>query len=267
MKYVILTRKTLPLALLAFCLTIFAIVATAQGLGYAVGVVTGSRKLPVYCVDKQEKVVALSFDAAWGNEDTEQLIEILGKFDAKATFFVVGEWVDKYPHSVKALHDAGHSIQNHSDTHAHMPKLSREKMMEEISGCDKKIEAITKKKPVLFRPPYGDYNNELIEVLTEMKHYCIQWDVDSLDWKDKTAEQIKKRVVDRVKPGSIVLFHNAAKNTPEALPGILEELKAQGYSFVLIEDLIYKDNYYIDHTGKQIERKAAVSSEAVASER
>lgn len=265
MRYLILTRKTLPLAVAVFCLTVFSLIVAAQGIGHVVGAVKNPRKIPIYCVDKEEKVVALSFDAAWGNEDTEDLIEILGKYNAKATFFIVGDWVDKFPHSVKALSDAGHSIQNHSNTHKHMPKLSREKMMEEIRECNKKIEAITGVKPHLFRPPYGDYNNELIEVLTEMNHYCIQWDVDSLDWKDRSAEQIRKRVVDRVQPGSIVLFHNAAKNTPAALPGILEDLQDKGYSFVLIEDLIYKDNFYIDHTGKQILKKATVSSEDVSS--
>ncbi len=262
MKYVVLTKRTLPLALMAFCLTVFAVAAAAQGLGYAVSVMTRPRRLPIYCVDRQDKVVALSFDAAWGNEDTEMLIEILGRYGAKATFFVVGQWVDKYPESVKALHDAGHSIQNHSNAHPHMPKLSKEKMAEEIGECDKKIEAITGKKPFLFRPPYGDYNNALIEVLEEMGHYCIQWDVDSLDWKDVTAEQIRQRVTERVKPGSIVLFHNAAKNTPAALPGILEDLKGKGYSFVLIEDLIYRDNYYIDHTGKQILKKEPSDSQS-----
>ena len=90
----------------------------------AVMTATTQRDLPIYCVQKDSKVCSLTFDAAWGNEDTQQLIDILGKYKVKATFFVVGEWVDKFPESVKALHDAGHEIMNHSDDHAHFTKLS-----------------------------------------------------------------------------------------------------------------------------------------------
>lgn len=262
MKYLILNKSRLLLLAVCFCFVVVTLVAAASGIGEIVAVVTGKRKIPIYCVQKDEKVVSISFDAAWGNEDTEELIDILGKYNVIATFFIVGDWVDKYPHSVKALHDAGHSIQNHSANHPHMTKLSREEMMIQIKKCDQKIEAITGIRPTLFRPPYGDYNNALIEVLEETKHYCIQWDVDSLDWKDRTAQQIKDRVVKRVKPGSIVLFHNAAKNTPAALPGIIEELQSQGYKFVPLIDLIYKDNYYIDHTGKQIPIKTESAGES-----
>lgn len=210
------------------------------------------KDLPIYCVDKgEEKIASISFDAAWGNEDTEQLIEILEKYDVKATFFVVGEWVDKYPESVKQLSDAGHEVMNHSNTHPHMPKLSKEKMREELTECSNKIEAVTGVKPILFRAPYGDYNNEVVGTMRECGCYTIQWDVDSLDWKDLSAAEITKRVTEKIKPGSIVLFHNAAKHTPEALPGILEKLKSDGYKIVPISQLIYADNYSIDNEGRQ----------------
>lgn len=209
--------------------------------------------LPIYSVDKgDEKICAISFDAAWGNEDTEELIKILNDYDVKTTFFVVGSWVDKYPESVKALHDAGHEIMNHSNSHPHMTKISEEKMIEEIEECDKKIEAITGKEVTLFRPPYGDYNAKVIDVMNNQKHYTVQWSVDSLDWKDLTSQDIYKRVTDNIHPGAIVLFHNAAKNTPAALPDILKTLKEQGYKIVPVSELIYKDDYTIDHTGKQI---------------
>ena len=140
---------------------------------------TGNRKLPIYCVETDKKQIAISFDAAWGNDDTQQLIDILKKYDVPATFFVVGAWVDKYPESVKALSDAGHQIQNHSNTHPHMPQLSKEQMKNEIESCNQKIEAITGKCPTLLRPPYGDYDNSLIEVMESLNMYTIQWDVDS----------------------------------------------------------------------------------------
>ena len=191
----------------------------------------------------------------WGNEDTEQLIEILEKYNVKATFFVVGEWVDKYPDSVKALSDAGHEVMNHSNTHPHMTQISKEKMKEEVDACNDKITKVTGKRPNLFRAPYGDYNNDVVQAVRECGCYTIQWDVDSLDWKDLSAVEITKRVTERVKPGSIVLFHNAAKHTPEALPGIIEKLQGDGYQFVPISELIYTENYAIDQAGKQYRKQ------------
>ena len=213
---------------------------------------TSDRLLPIYCVETEKKQVAISFDAAWGNDDTETLINILSEYEVPATFFVVGAWVDKYPESVKALSDAGHQIQNHSNTHPHMPQLSKEQMKAEIESCNKKIEDITGAKPTLHRPPYGDYDNSLIEVMTELEMMTIQWDVDSLDWKENaTPDSICQRVTSRVQNGSIVLFHNDADHTPAALPNILKCLKDEGYEFVFISDLILKENYEIDHMGKQ----------------
>ncbi len=210
------------------------------------------RDLPIYSVDRQDKTISISFDAAWGNEDTQDLIDILEKYNVKTTFFIVGGWVDKYPESVKALSDAGHEVMNHSNTHPHMTQLSIEKMKEEVKKCDDKIEAITGKRPFLFRPPYGDYNDRVVQACREMGHFTIQWDVDSLDWKELGVEAIIERVTKRVVDGSIVLFHNAAKHTPAALPKTLEILQADGYKIVPISQLIYREGYHIDHTGKQI---------------
>ena len=167
----------------------------------------------------------------------------------------MGAWVDKYPESVKQLSDAGHQIQNHSNTHPHMPQLSRQQMKDEINSCNQKIEAITGVCPTLLRPPYGDYDNSLIETMNEMKMYTIQWDVDSLDWKENaTPDTIYQKVTNKVKNGSIVLFHNDADHTPAALPNILKSLKEQGYEFVFISDLILKENYEIKHDGTQCKK-------------
>ena len=246
MKCIIITKKHL---MLAICLVLAAIVGL---VGSANIFADNNRLLPIYCVETDKKQVAISFDAAWGNDDTETLINILKEYNVPATFFVVGAWVDKYPESVKALSDAGHQIQNHSNTHPHMPQLSRGQMKDEIESCNNKIEAITGVKPTLLRPPYGDYDNALIETMNELKMYTIQWDVDSLDWKENaTPDTIYQKVTNKVKNGSIVLFHNDADHTPEALPNILKTLKEQGYEFVFISDLILKENYEIKHDGTQ----------------
>lgn len=216
-----------------------------------IGASAAVRQLPIYCVERSDKVVALSFDAAWGNEDTQQLIDILNKYDVNATFFLVGDWVDKYPESVKALADNGNEVMNHSTSHAHFSKLSANDIVSDISGCNDKIEAITGVRPTLFRCPYGEYDDHVISAVSSIGMTAIQWDVDSLDWKGISAAEITERVLKRVQPGSIVLFHNAAENTPEALPGIIESLLADGYTIVPISQILLTGDFTIDHTGRQ----------------
>ena len=216
-----------------------------------VGASASTRQLPVYCVQRDDKVVALSFDAAWGNEDTQVLIDILNKYDINATFFVVGDWVDKYPESVKQLHEAGNEIMNHSASHAHFSKLSNDEIIADIGKCNEKIAAITGETPALFRCPYGEYDDHVILSVNSMGMTAVQWNIDSLDWKGISADEIQKRVLKNMCPGSIVLFHNAAENTPEALPGIIEAMLADGYTIVPISQLLLTGEYSIDHTGKQ----------------
>ena len=225
---------------------------TAVNTPAIVGVSATKRELPIYCVKRDNKAVSLTFDAAWGNEDTQDLIDILAKYNVKATFFVVGFWVDKFPESVKALHDAGHEIMNHSNDHAHFSRLSTDQIISNVTKCNEKIAAVTGVTPNLFRCPYGEYDDHVIKALNSMGMYTIQWDVDSLDWKDLTADQIVQRVTSRISPGSIVLFHNAAKNTPAALPAIIEYLLANGYQIVPISELLLKGEYTIDHTGRML---------------
>lgn len=181
----------------------------------------------------------------------------------KATFFVVSDWVEKYPESVKALHDAGHEIMSHSAHHDHYNSLSSEEIAADLKESCDKIEAATGVRPTLIRCPYGEYDDHVIRAVRDCGLEPIQWDVDSLDWKGLSAAEITKRVTSKVQPGSIVLFHNAAKHTPEALTGILEYLIGQGYSVVPISQLIVKgtcdQDYTIDHTGRQ---RAAASGSA-----
>ena len=261
MRYLILTKKKL-LAVGAVCAGLLLLAGVLLYPGAAVQTAASSKKLPIYCTKQQQKLASLSFDAAWGNEDTQQLIDILAKYNVKATFFVVGEWVDKYPESVKALADAGHEIQNHSDTHPHMPELSREQMVSQLNSCNQKIEAITKVRPTLFRPPYGDYSDAVLDAVAAQGMYTIQWDVDSLDWKGYSADKIASRVLTRVQEGSIVLFHNAAENTPAALPKIIESLQSDGYTLIPISKLIYKEHYTINHEGRQIPNTTAQETPA-----
>ena len=246
MKYIIISKRQILLGVCAVLALVIAVVGSARVFARE------ERILPIYCVESEEKKIAISFDAAWGNDDTETLINILAEYNVPATFFVVGAWVDKYPESVKQLHDAGHKIGNHSNSHPYMTKLSEKQMIAELTACNDKIKSVTGEEPILFRAPYGDYNNATIKATESIGMYTIQWDVDSLDWKENaTAQSIAQRVISKVKNGSIVLFHNDADHTPEALPIILSTLQNEGYEFVFIEDLILKENYKILHDGTQ----------------
>lgn len=209
------------------------------------------RQLPIYCVEREQKMCSVSFDAAWGNEDTQVLIDILARYNVKATFFCVGDWAEKYPESVKALHDAGHEVMSHSNHHDHYNSLTAEEIVADVTASNQRIAASTGVTPTLIRCPYGEYDDHVISAIRSMGMEPIQWNVDSLDWKDYDAGTICKRVRDKLCPGSIVLFHNAALHTPEALPSVLEYMIREGYAVVPIGQLIYTENYTIDHTGRQ----------------
>lgn len=216
-----------------------------------VGVSASQRSLPVYSVERDDKCISLSFDAAWGNEDTQNLIDILSRYGVNATFFVVGDWAEKYPDSVKALAEAGNEVMNHSSDHAHFSALSTEQIVSDISACNEKVAALTGASPSLFRCPYGEYDDHVIQAVESMGMTAVQWDVDSLDWKGISAGEITDRVLKNVRSGSIVLFHNAAIHTPEALPGIIEALQQEGYTIVPISQLLLQGDTYQDNAGRQ----------------
>ena len=214
----------------------------------------GKKDLPIYCVKTDEKKVALSFDAAWGADDTLNILNTLDKYNVKVTFFMTGGWVKEYPDMVKEIYARGHDLGNHSENHKQMSKLSKEEQIQEISSVDAKIKEITGYDCFLFRPPYGDYNSELIKTTYGINHYPIQWDVDSLDWKDYGVSNIIKTVTQHkaLGNGSIVLMHNGAKYTAEALETVITSLQEQGYTLVPISQLIVKENFHMDGTGRQI---------------
>lgn len=248
MRIVTLSRRTF---LGIICIVLGVFIFIFGFVGKTVTTSANNKKLPIYSVETDQKKIAITFDAAWTNQDTDQLIETLKKHNATATFFIVGDWAEKFPESVKAFYDAGHTIANHSDTHKAFSKCSREEIKEEIINCNEKLENIIGEKVTLLRAPSGDYTNESLEVTETLGMYMIQWDNDSLDYTGLSVDEIVSRIMSRARNGSIVLFHNGVDTTATALDRVLTELAGQGYSFVSVNDLIYKDNYSIDHTGRQ----------------
>lgn len=209
--------------------------------------------LPIYSVDTDDKVVSVTFDAAWGDEDLDDILKILEEHNCKATFFVTGDWATRYPDAIKKIHQSGHDLGNHGANHKHMTQLSREEMLAEIEGCHTIIKTMTGADMTLFRAPYGDYSESVVLAAKSMDYYTIQWDVDSLDWKDYGVESIIKTVCEHkdLRNGSILLLHNGSKYTCQALDRLLTGLEEKGYSFVPVSELIYTEDFRIDHTGRQ----------------
>lgn len=209
------------------------------------------KNLPIYSVETSEKKVAISFDCAWGNEYTQKLLDEMDLYGIKCTFFVVSFWAEKYPDDLKNVVARGHEIGTHSKTHSYMSKLSASEIDAELTYSCNIIESITNQKVTLFRAPYGDYDDLLIERAERLGLYTIQWDVDSLDWKNLSATEIATRIISKVKNGSIILCHNNGLHTAESLPLIFADLTKKGYEFVKISDLIYTENYEITVEGRQ----------------
>ena len=237
------------ISLLLVCVTLgFMLSATdceTVYFGYAI------RKVPIYSVNTDEKKVALTFDAAWGADKTSKIVEILTNEGVGGTFFLVGFWSEKYADKIKEIDAAGLDIGTHSNTHPKMSQLTSSQIEDELTVSMNLITSATNKEVRFFRPPYGDYNDQLLTVADNLGLQTIQWSVDSLDWKGLSADQILARVKAGVHNGAIILFHNNSDNIVEALPQVIAFLKAEGYSMVNLSDLVYKDSYTIDNNGVQ----------------
>ncbi len=246
-----LARISLIVILIGITLTVFHTSLKSVSEGMLTTVVAGAKLHPIYAVDTKEKVVAFSFDAAWGNSRTPKILQILADHEIKTTFFLTNIWLKQYPDLAKQIVSEGHETALHSDTHPNMTGLTDQKILAELTENAKLVTEITGQKPLLFRPPFGAYNNKVLTITRDAGFIPIQWSVDSLDWKNLSADSIYQRVTTKVHPGAIVLFHNDGANTPQALEPIIEYLKKEGYRIVPISEIIYKDFYYIDNNGIQ----------------
>ncbi len=235
------------LAVIILCVTLG--VCFGESATSAVG--KEQRKIPVYSVNTEESVVALSFDAAWGSDKTLKILDILDEYEVKATFFLVGFWIDAYPDMVKEIHNRGHLIGNHSENHRHANVMSKEELTKEVLSVSRKITDITGQEVKYFRAPFGEYNNTLMTVLEENGITGVQWNVDSLDWKGLSGGQIADRILPKVKKGSIVLCHNNSDHILEALPLVLMGLKNKGLKAVRMDELVLTENYRVDNNGTQ----------------
>ena len=228
----------------------------AIGTVYASGtrtaeVVARKRELPIYAVDRSDNKIAISFDAAWGGDKTEKILDILDEFGVKTTFFMVDIWTQRFPDLVKEIAARGHEIGNHSATHPKMSTLNRDQIKQELDTMADNAQALTGTRPTLFRPPYGDYNNDVVLTARASGYEPIQWSVDSLDWKNKGVQPLIDRATKNVKSGDIVLFHNDSKYILDALPTILKSYREQGFTVVPISELLLTGETTLDARGIQ----------------
>jgi len=255
MKIAIISRKQRQIVFY-FMVSVLSIAIISVSYCTVSAQIARSKLLPIYCVDTDEKKIALTFDCAWENSDSKILIDLLHEYNIKATFFATGDFCQKYSQDIEMFSQAGHSIQNHSNKHPHVGNIQKQALIADTTACDDIITKITGKKPTLYRAPYGEFNNDMLSVFeNELDHKVIQWSCDSIDWENPPPELMIKRILKKVKPGGILLFHNDTKNTPQALETLIPKLQKEGYEFVLVEDLIIYDNYTIDYEGKQIPNK------------
>ena len=248
-----LTKKNIVFAVATCILAVVLLVSIGTTGTASLFFGSTTRKLPVYSVetDGEDKVIALTFDAAWGADKTQGILDIMQENGAKGTFFLVGFWLDKFPDETKAIAKAGFDIGNHSKNHLNMPKLSSDAIKDEIEYVNQKVFELTGIKPTYFRAPYGDYDNKLMTSLEELGMTGVQWSIDSLDWKGLSAKQIYDRVVPKAKSGDIVLFHNNSDHVLDALPMVLKGLKEAGFRFVKLSELVATKDYTIDNGGVQ----------------
>ncbi len=240
---------------LIFAIAVVAVI-TAVCLTSGRAVMTflvGGREIPIYSVERPDNKIALTFDCAWNDDDIDVIIDTLKKRDCTATFFVTGKWAEENGDSLNKLYRAGFEIGTHSYNHDDYTKMSSDEILADTEKAEKAVVKATGFVPKLFRAPSGAYNDNVVRTIENSGRIYLQWSVDGIDYGDAAADDIYSRVVEKTGPGDIILLHNGTAHTAEALPRILDTL-TEKYELVNISDLIYTEDYVIDHAGKQSQR-------------
>lgn len=241
--------KSLICSILFFALTLTAVFGVVYSAKY-IGSNISSKNIPINKVENNNNKLALTFDISWGDSSIYETLDLLDKHDVKASFFLVGNWVEENKDIVEEIYKRGHDIGNHSNTHANMTQISNEDLKEELSIASDKIESITGEKPTMYRPPFGDFDNESLKICKDFGYTTVKWDVDSFDWKEIGTNHVVDKVLKSVDSGSIVLFHGDVKNNKQYLDIIIRELKSK-YDLVPLSNLLYNEGYEIDSNGVQ----------------
>ena len=247
----IIKSKKIIITYITIIIFILGLSVTFISLFDSITTYNSNGKKPIYYVKTNEKKIAITIDTTWGEDNVKEMLDVFDKYNVKATFFVIGKWMDQYKDEAMEISKRGHELGNHSDYHKDFTKIPKNDIIKEITDCDSKIKEVTGNTPKLLRAPKGAYNDLVVNTAEETGHYLIQWDVDSIDWKNVGLEEEYKRVRSRCKEGSILLFHTGTKYTVKNLDRLIGELTKEGYQFVTVSDLIYKKDYKIENDGGQ----------------
>lgn len=207
--------------------------------------VSSAQVITTGLVDGNQKQIALTFDAGWLYDQTEDLLAVLDNYQVKSTFFMRALWVENHPELAQLIKNKGHIIENHSLTHGHLTNMTDQEIKNEIVSATTIIQKVTGSKTSLFRPPYGEYNSRLLKLLAEAGYpYAIMWTVDSHDWAEEiggqkvTTAYLVDRVLKNAANNGIILMHIGGYNTVEALPDIIEGLRQEGYQLVTVNEML-----------------------------
>lgn len=248
-------NKEKIMAFVVACSTVFALFLMtslfAKVPEKTIETATTKKQLPIYCVDTKEPNISLTINCAWNADDIDKILETLEGEQVKVTFFMVGDWIEKNEEAAKKIFAAGHELANHSYSHPHVNNLSYDKNVEQIDKCSDLIKQITGKPSTLYRGPYGEYNDTVLQAAKSLNHETIQWSIDTLDYKALTGEQMWERIEPKLENGSIILMHNGTENTANSLKFLITNIKEKGYNIVPVSNLIYEENYNIDNNGVQ----------------
>lgn len=229
---------------------VILITILSAGSGTMKVFMSGSRNIPIYSVETDENKVALTFNCAWNADDIDEILKLLEKYNAKCTFFIVGQWAEKYPDKVEKIYKAGHEIGEHSYNHKDYSKLSEREIADDIKKTADALNKITGEWPKLVRVPSGAYNNTAVSIIEKNGYIPVQWSVDSIDYdKNSDCEDIFRRCTTKTHPGDIILMHNGTEKTAVALPRILDNLCSE-FQLVTVSELIPDGNFVVDNAGE-----------------
>lgn len=197
----------------------------------------------IYSVDTDKKLIALTFDISWGNKRPGPILDVLEEKGVdKATFFLSSPWSQSEPEIVDRIVEMGFEIGSHGHKHVNYSQLDDAEIRKQISTADQILRDVTGVSQLnLIRMPNGDFDKRVIRIADELGYQVVQWDTDSLDWKNPGVDQIVNRVVSKAHPGDIILMHasDSCQQTHLALPQIIDQLRDKGYQFVTVSELIH----------------------------
>lgn len=237
MRFIVIRK--LPQRYVLFATGVFLTVAILSGLlqPYFEAYQPSDKQKPIYQGRQNEKKVAFACNVFWGEEFLPQMLDVLQQNDIKITFFIGGSWAKRYPDLLKEIYNRGHELGNHTYSHPHPNSITKLKNQEQILKTETLVQELTGYKTTLYAPPYGEFNDIVLNAATELGYITIMWSIDTIDWQRPPVEALKNRVLNKLHNGAIILMH-PTDPTAKALPDLIREIQNKGYTITTVSDII-----------------------------